>query len=158
MGATSCGAAPTSPVEITIGEGEPAVVRERPPTAIERPPVEAPPIVFEPWNDDVRRRAVAAGRPVLVFVCAWWLVACAHLERDVLTSAEVRAAAEPFVAARLDLSGATAVDDDARRVIGVEHVPAILLIDPDGSKVERHRREDLEIDGVAAALREFASR
>lgn len=161
--APGCGAAPDpaareAPVEITIGGVDRAEVRERPPRAVDRPPIEAPTIQYEPWNEDVRRRAAASGRPLLVLVCAWWLVACSHLERDVMTSVAVRLAAEPFVVAKLDLSGATSVDDDARRAIGVEHVPALVLIAPGGSRVERWRREELEVDTIAAALEEFAAR
>lgn len=154
----ACAASVEAPLEITIGTGEATEVHERPPGGFERPPVEPPNIRYEPWTEDVRRRAAADGRPALVFVCAWWLVACAHLERDVMTSIPVRRAAEPFVAARLDLSGATPLDDGARRALGAEHVPALVLVDPRGSQVERWRREELEIEGVAAALEEFSRR
>lgn len=156
--ASACGASSVEPVEVTIPTVETSV-REPIAIAASNAPAakdaEPPPLVLERWTEDVRQHARADNRPVLVVVCAWWIVACAHLERDVLGDVGVRAAAERYVTARLDLSGAAKVDDDARRAIGAEHIPAVLLVAPSGRTVERWRNEDLEPPRLAAALREF---
>ncbi|MFO0616454.1 MAG: thioredoxin family protein [Polyangiaceae bacterium] len=156
---SACAASSGNPVDVVLGPDlEVAAPREVAPSESVREARDEEPITFEAWSDRLRERARASATPVAVLVCADWLAACPELERDVWTDGGVRAAARAFILARLDVSAASRSDDEARRALGAEHVPALVLIDPSGARVERWRRDDLDAPSIASALREFGAR
>jgi thiol:disulfide interchange protein DsbD len=94
------------------------------------------------WLDDygaARARAEREGKPLLVDFGASWCGACEELDRDTFSDRRVVAAAQDFVAVRIDLSPGK--DSPEKRAVlrGYEErgLPLVVIHDREGK--ERHR-------------------
>ena len=102
-----------------------------------------------PSESEAMRVARAERRPVLADFWADWCGACAELDRSVWGNPGVQAEIRRFVPVRLDGSeGGAALTsgryDDAARRWGVNVLPSVVLLDPQGNVLDR-------IVGVVAA-------
>jgi len=92
------------------------------------------------WETDLgaaRARAAREQRVMLVFVRAAWSVPCQQMDRTVWQDARVRRAVRSVIALELDVTAATAADDELVARLGADGVPAVVLLDPTGEPIAR---------------------
>lgn len=78
------------------------------------------------------------GKNLLVFVVASWQPQTQHLDRTLWADDDVRRAAAAVVAVRVDASDPSdVVLEHWLTERGIDHVPAVGLLDPDGRVLER---------------------
>lgn len=96
----------------------------------------APPVTWLENREEATARGVRDGKPILVFVVASWQPRTQYLDRTLWSDDDVRRAASDVVPVRVDASD----PDDAAlehwlTERGIDHVPAVGLLQPDGTVV-----------------------
>lgn len=100
---------------------------------------------FEAVHADARR----AGALTLVYVRAWYSVACTQVEESVFNQPAMKAATRGMACAQLELDWA-----DNRRIAerwGIDTVPAYVIVNADGQVVAREVRT-FSLESVLAAI------
>ena len=89
------------------------------------------------WSEDIEgslRTAAAAGRPVLMEFTASWCVYCKRMEKTTFTNdAVMKRIAAGFVPVRVDADK----HKDLVKELGIQGLPAILIVSPDLQIIER---------------------
>jgi len=109
------------------------------------------------WLDDLdvaRTRGQREGRSVVVVVAATWQPRSARLDRTLWADDVVRRLAADVIPLRIDASDTS---DEALEhwltVHGIDHVPAVALLAPDGSVQARLTGPEVQRDAVIRLLR-----
>ena len=123
------------------------------PTRQPAPGTESPIPTEIEWADDPTtafRRAQATKRPMLFYFAADWCSECWDFSLTGLAAPSVVAAAQAFIAVRVDV-------DDYPRVVGhyrVSEIPDIRFLAPDGSESGRMRSRASDL--LARQMRDIA--
>lgn len=142
------------PAELTLDPGDRPAIVERAPEEIPTSKLASPPPIA--WLIDeriARETARRTARPMFVFARADWSAASLTMDRVVWPDLGVRAAAQPFVALRVDL---TADDPDANARLdhlAIVGLPSLIVFDEEGVEVARVERFADAVE-VASVLRE----
>ncbi len=101
-----------------------------------------PGVVWENYSEARLEEALAAGQPVVIDVFADWCLPCHELDRFTYTDPGVARSLEGFVKLKLDASepDAPGVGEVLDRY-GVEGVPTVLFLGPDGTEFRAARIE-----------------
>jgi thiol:disulfide interchange protein DsbD len=79
------------------------------------------------------------GRWALVDFRADWCASCLQLERSVWPHPDVARAAAPFVTVRVDMTGQESACAQLAAEWGVESLPAVVFVDPQGRVLSQPR-------------------
>lgn len=135
LGCSSVGPRAAGPA----GEGDPAAPVSASPDPDDGPPLQTGPpkprpepaaIVWETHVPTAIERARREDRALLVFLRAGWSVPSREMARDVWTDPRVRRAVRSVIPLEVDVTEASAEDDELVARLGVEGVPAVILLDP----------------------------
>lgn len=98
-------------------------------------PAKAKPIAWRTDFDTARAEARRENRRVLVYVHADWSATATAFEREVWVDERIRRGVASLIAVRIDATDEAELNRAA--VLGVDAVPAIAILDPDGSVLGR---------------------
>jgi len=91
--------------------------------------------VWETSEPEARAKARRGSRPMIVWARAEWAAPVLQMERSTWTDPRVAAAAQGFVALRLDLTEAEGEAELYAKRYGVDTMPMIIVLDSKGQQV-----------------------
>lgn len=142
LSAAACSPAPpAAPVVVVPPPLPPAAIATASSSAA--PPTKTRPSRGIAWltsEPDARARARASGAPLLVYASAAWAASCAELDRDVWPDPRVVAASARFVPLRLDLTDTEGDAEGYAARYGIQGVPEVVVLSPDGRPLARASR------------------
>jgi thiol:disulfide interchange protein DsbD len=99
-------------------------------------------VVFAEFNEEALAATLHSGTPAVLDFTANWCAPCHELERITFSDAKVREAMRGFHAYRVDLTHFDSPDVERwRRRYGINGVPTVVFLSPDGSEVRAARVE-----------------
>ncbi len=151
----ACGSKPPVEASVRVEASQPDARPSRVTTSPSPAPLD--PAVPIDWLDDREaavERAVREGKKVLVFVVASWQPQTQHLDRTLWSDDDVRRAAAEVVAVRVDASNpANETLEHWLTERGIDHVPAVGLLHPDGSVIGHLTGPEVDKPSVLRLLR-----
>ena len=99
-------------------------------------------VAFEAFDEQALAATLREGRPALLDFTADWCAPCHELERFTFTDARVKEATRDFRAFKVDLTKYQSPDAERwRRQYGINGVPTVVFLSPDGNEVMEARVE-----------------
>ena len=115
-------------------------------------PIAGGKIPWQSYSEEILETARKSGRPVMIDFMSRRCPPCLSMEREVFSDNRVASAAKQFIVVRIDLTDASAASRAVSFKFGVQAIPTVVFLGPDGKE-----RSDLRLIGFEDATL-FAAR